>query len=44
MAPFGFVLDGIQDVDGIQIGESIDEYGSSWAPVVQSNKEWSADW
>jgi hypothetical protein len=44
MAPFGFVLDGIHDEDGIPIGESIDEYGSVWAPVVQSNREWSKDW
>ena len=44
MAPFGFVLDGIYDEDGIPIGESIDEYGSVWNPVVQSNREWSRDW
>ena len=44
MAPFGFVLDGIHDEDGIRIGESIDEYGSTFSPVVHSNKEWLEDW
>ena len=44
MAPFGFVLDGLHDEDGIPIGESIHEYGSVWNPVVQSNREWSRDW
>ena len=44
MAPFGFVLDGVHDEEGIPIGENIDAYGSTWAPVVQSNREWSRDW
>ena len=44
MAPFGFVLDGIHDEDGIVIGETIDEYGSTFSPVVHSNKEWLEDW
>ena len=44
MAPFGFVLDGIHNEDGLAIGESIHEYGSTFAPVVHSNKEWLEDW
>jgi len=44
MAPFGFVLDGVHDEDGIPIGETIDEYGSTFSPVVQSSREWSRDW
>jgi len=44
MAPFGFVLDGIRDEHGEKIGENIDEYGSSWNPVVSSNREYLQDW
>ena len=44
MAPFGFVLDGISNEDGVHIGETIDEYGSTFSPVVQSHKEWLEDW
>jgi hypothetical protein len=44
MAPFGFVLDGLYDEDGIPIGETIHEYGSTFSPVVHSNKEWLEDW
>ena len=44
MAPFGFVLDGLRDEDGVRIGENIDEYGSSWNPVVTSNTEYLKDW
>ena len=44
MAPFGFVLDGIHNEDGLAIGESIHEYGSTFSPVVHSNKEWLEDW
>ena len=44
MAPFGFVLDGVNDEYGERIGETIDEYGSSFSPVVQSHREWLEDW
>tara|TARA_Y100000310_G_scaffold60986_1_gene56247 strand:- start:2030 stop:3058 length:1029 start_codon:yes stop_codon:yes gene_type:complete len=44
MAPFGFVLDGVRNEDGIPIGETIHEYGSTFSPVVQSHKEWLEDW
>ena len=44
MAPFGFVLDGVYNEDGIPIGETIDEYGSRFSPVVSSHKEWLEDW
>ena len=44
MAPFGFVLDGVTNEDGVHIGEAIDEYGSTFSPVVQSHKEWLEDW
>ena len=44
MAPFGFVLDGVTDEYGVRIGETVDEYGSTWSPVVQSHKEWLEDW
>ena len=44
MAPFGFVLDGINDEHGEKIGETIDEYGAVWNPVVTSNREYLEDW
>ena len=44
MAPFGFVLDGVSDEYGEKIGETIDEYGSRFSPVVQSHREWLEDW
>ena len=44
MAPFGFVLDGVTDEHGEKIGETIDEYGSVWNPVVTSNREYLEDW
>ena len=44
MAPFGFVLDGVRDEHGEKIGETIDEYGSVWNPVVSSNREYLEDW
>ena len=44
MAPFGFVLDGMNDEYGVRIGESIDEYGSTFSPVVESHREWLEDW
>ena len=44
MAPFGFVLDGVNDEHGERIGENIDEYGSVWNPVVSSNREYLEDW
>ena len=44
MAPFGFVLNGINDEHGEKIGENIDEYGSVWNPVVSSNREYLEDW
>ena len=33
MAPFGFVVDGLEDEN---IGNITDEYGTRWAPVVRS--------
>ena len=44
MAPFGFILDGVTDEHGEQIGENIDEFGSVWNPVVSSNREYLEDW
>ena len=44
MAPFGFVLNGVNDEHGEKIGENIDEYGSVWNPVVSSNREYLEDW
>ncbi len=44
MAPFGFVLNGVNDEHGERIGETIDEFGSSWSPVVSSNREYLEDW
>ena len=44
MAPFGFVLNGVNDEHGEKIGETIDEYGSVWNPVVSSNREYLEDW
>ena len=44
MAPIGFVLDGIRDEHGEKIGETIDEYGTKWNPVVTSNREYLEDW
>jgi hypothetical protein len=44
MAPFGFILDGITDEDGVNYGETIDEFGSVWNPVVTSNAEYLKDW
>ena len=41
---FGFVLDGVRDEHGEKIGETIDEYGSVWNPVVSSNREYLEDW
>ena len=29
---------------GEKIGETIDEYGSRFSPVVQSHREWLEDW
>ena len=44
MAPFGFILDGVTDEFGVNIGETIDEYGSTWSPVVHSSREYLSDW
>ncbi len=44
MAPFGFVLDGVNDEHGERIGHTIDEYGSTFSPVVESHREWLEDW
>ena len=44
MAPFGFVLNGVNDEHGESIGENIDEFGSVWNPVVSSNREYLEDW
>ena len=44
MAPFGFFLNGVNDEHGERIGETIDEFGSVWNPVVSSNREYLEDW
>ena len=44
MAPFGFILDGVHDEYGTELGHTIDDYGSRFAPVISSNKEWLEDW
>jgi len=36
MTPFGFILDGNEE-----IGESVDEYGTRWSPVVRDK---DTDW
>ena len=38
MAPFGFVVTGLEDENIVQI---VDEYGTKWAPVVRS---YESDW
>jgi len=38
MAPFGFVLNGLEDEN---IGEMVDEYGTRWSPIVRDH---SSDW
>ena len=38
MAPFGFVVNGLEDEN---IGEMIDEYGTRWSPIIRdSSKSW----
>jgi len=38
MAPFGFIVDGLEDEN---IGEMVDEYGTKWAPIV---RDYSSNW
>ena len=38
MAPFGFVVTGLEDEN---IGQMIDEYGTRWSPIVRDH---SSDW
>ena len=38
MAPFGFVLTGLEDEN---IGEMVDEYGTRWSPVI---RDYTTDW
>jgi hypothetical protein len=38
MAPFGFVVNGLEDDN---IGEMVDEYGTRWSPVV---RDYRTDW
>jgi len=33
MAPFGFVVDGLEDDNN---GTAIDEYGTKWSPIVRT--------
>ncbi len=35
MAPFGFVINGLEDEN---IGQMVDEYGTKWSPVVRTYK------
>ena len=35
MAPFGFVVTGLEDEN---IGQMVDEYGTKWSPVVRDYK------
>ena len=38
MAPFGFIVNGLEDEN---IGEMVDEYGTRWSPIVRdSSKSW----
>jgi hypothetical protein len=38
MAPFGFILNGLEDEN---IGEMVDEYGTRWSPIVRdSSRSW----
>ena len=38
MAPFGFIVDGLEDEN---IGQMVDEYGTKWSPVV---RDYGSDW
>ena len=38
MAPFGFVINGLEDEN---IGNTVDEYGTRWAPIVRT---YESDW
>ena len=38
MAPFGFIVDGLEDEN---IGEMVDEYGTKWNPIV---RDYSSNW
>ena len=38
MAPFGFIVDGLEDEN---IGQIVDEYGTRWTPVV---RDYGSDW
>ena len=38
MAPFGFVVNGLEDEN---IGTMVDEYGTKWSPVV---RDYTTDW
>jgi hypothetical protein len=35
MAPFGFVLDGLEEENS---GQMTDEYGTKWNPVIRDNR------
>ena len=38
MAPFGFVVNGLEDDN---IGNMVDEYGTTWSAVV---RDYETDW
>ena len=38
MAPFGFIVDGLEDEN---IGQMVDEYGTKWSPIV---RQYDTDW
>ena len=38
MAPFGFVINGLEDDN---IGTAVDEYGTRWSPIV---RQYDTDW
>ena len=38
MAPFGFVVDGLEDEN---IGQMVDEYGTKWTPIV---RQYDTNW
>ena len=38
MAPFGFIINGLEDEN---YGESVDEFGTRWTPVV---RDYTTDW
>ena len=38
MAPFGFVVNGLEDEN---VGQMVDEYGTRWSPIV---RQYDTNW